>query len=137
MTDERSFLTNQCQTLEGVDHSRNRQSKAHSFCFSRKLNPTSVVWESKRQVASPNTHFRFALAGTNTIGIVCALCKKNCEKGSFSCCHFRRNEAAIVGSAAFFMNSVPCELAHECAPSISAGAHTNDTAGETCSETKF
>ena len=50
MTDERSFLTNECQTLEGVDHSRNRQSKAHSFCFSRKLNPTSAAWESKRQL---------------------------------------------------------------------------------------
>ena len=30
------------------------------------------------------------------------LCKKSCEKGSFSCCHFCRNEAVIVGSAAFF-----------------------------------
>ena len=49
MTGERSFLTNECQTLEGVDHSRNRQSKAHSFCFSRKSKPTSVAWESKRQ----------------------------------------------------------------------------------------
>ena len=38
-----SFLTNKCQTSEGVDHSRNRQSEALSFCFSRKLQPTSVV----------------------------------------------------------------------------------------------
>ena len=51
---------------------------------------------------SPNAPFRFALAGTNTTGVVCALCKKNREKGSFFRCHFRRNEAVIVGSAAFF-----------------------------------
>ena len=37
------FLTNKCQTSEGVDHSRKRQSKAHSFYFSRKLNHTRVV----------------------------------------------------------------------------------------------
>ena len=43
MTDERSFLTNECQTLEGVDHSRNGQSKAHSFCFGRKLKPTGAA----------------------------------------------------------------------------------------------
>ena len=48
--DKRSFLTNKCQTLEGVDHSRNRWSEAHSFCFSRKLKPTSVAQESKRQI---------------------------------------------------------------------------------------
>ena len=95
MTDEWSFLTNECQTLEGVDHSRNGQSKAHSFCFSRKLKPTSTAQESKQQVTSPNAPFRFALAGTNTIGIVCVLCKKNCEKGSFSRCHFRQNKAAL------------------------------------------
>ena len=89
------FLTNECQTLEGVGNSRNRQSKAHSFCFSQKLKPTSVVWESKRQVASPNTPFRFALAGTNTIGIVCALRKKNREKGSFSCCLFCRTKPSL------------------------------------------
>ena len=52
---------------------------------------------------SPNTQLRFALAGTNAIGIVCVLCKKNCEKGSFCCCLFCRNEAVIVGFAAFFM----------------------------------
>ena len=40
MHDRRTvFLTNKCQTSKGVDHSWNRQSKAHSFCFSRKLNP--------------------------------------------------------------------------------------------------
>ena len=37
---------NKCQTLEGIDHSRNRQSIAHSFCFSRKLKPTSAVLSS-------------------------------------------------------------------------------------------
>ena len=40
------FLTNKCQTSEGVNHFRNRQSEAHSFCFSRKLNPTRVAQES-------------------------------------------------------------------------------------------
>ena len=50
----------------------------------------------------PKHTSRFALAGTNTIGIVRVLCKKNREKGSFSHCLFCRNEAVIVGSAAFF-----------------------------------
>ena len=54
-----------------------QQSKAHSFCFGRKSKPTSVAQESKRQVGSPNAPFRFALAGTNAIGIVCVLCKKD------------------------------------------------------------
>ena len=41
MHDRRTaFLTNKkCQTSEGVDHSQNRQSKAHSFYFSQKSNP--------------------------------------------------------------------------------------------------
>ena len=43
------FLTNKCQTLEGVDHSWNGQSEAHSFCFGRKLNHTRVAQESERQ----------------------------------------------------------------------------------------
>ena len=50
MQDERSFLTNGCQTLEGVDHSRNGWIKAHSFHFSRKLKPTSAAQESKRHL---------------------------------------------------------------------------------------
>ena len=40
---------------------------------------------------------------TNAIGIMRALCKKNREKGLFSCCLCCRNEAVIAGSAAFFM----------------------------------
>ena len=49
MTDTRTvFLTNKCQTSEGVDHSRNGQSKAHSFCFSRKLNHTRAAQEWMR-----------------------------------------------------------------------------------------
>ena len=50
----------------------------------------------------PKHTFCFTLAGTNTVGIVHVLCEKNREKGSFCCCHFCRNEAVIVGSAAFF-----------------------------------
>ena len=50
----------------------------------------------------PKYTFRFALAGTNTVGIVRVLCKKNREKGPLRRCHFCRNEAVIVGSAAFF-----------------------------------
>ena len=102
------FLTNECQTLEGVDHSRNRQSKAHSFCFSRKLKPTSVAQESKRQVMIPNTHFSLCACGTNAIGVVCALCEKNRGKGLFCCCLFCRNEAVIVSSVAF---SIPVSFA--------------------------
>ena len=62
-----------------------------------------MVWESERQVTSPKYTFRFALAGTNAVGVVRVLCKKNREKGPLRCCHFCRNEAVIVGSAAFFM----------------------------------
>ena len=50
----------------------------------------------------PKCTFRFALAGTNAIGIVRVLREKKREKGLFSCCLFCRNEAVIVGSAAFF-----------------------------------
>ena len=75
------FLTNKCQTLEGVDHFRNRQSEAHSFYFSWKLNPTRVAQESKRQVATPKCTSRFALAGTNTVSVVRVLCKKSCGLG--------------------------------------------------------
>ena len=39
--------------------------------------------ESKRQVASPNAPFRFALAGTNAIGVVRALSKRIVKKDRF------------------------------------------------------
>ena len=42
------LFPDKCQTLEGVDQFGNRQSKAHSFCFSRKLTPTWAVQESER-----------------------------------------------------------------------------------------
>ena len=71
----------------------------------------------------PKHTFRFALAGTNAIGVVRVLCKKNCEKGLFSCCLFCRNEAIIVGSAAFFM---PVSFACCSHPTIAASKlHVN------------
>ena len=76
------FLMNKCQTSEGVDHFWNGWSKAHSFHFSRKSNPTGGAQESETTGCEPKHTFRFALAGTNTIGIVHVLCKKNCEQGS-------------------------------------------------------
>ena len=82
------FLTNKCQTLEGVDHSQNRQSKAHSFCFSRKLNPTGAAQESERQVTSPNTPFALRLrARMPLVSCVCCakrIVKKDCFLAVFS-----------------------------------------------------
>ena len=71
------FLTNKCQTSEGVDHFRNRQSKAHSFYFSRKLNPHQSSTGVRTTGHEPKCTFRFALAGTNAIGVVRVLCTKS------------------------------------------------------------
>ena len=79
--------------------------------------------DSERQVTSPKHTFRFALAGTNAVGIVRVLCKKNREKGPLRRCHFCRNEAVIVGSAAFF---TPVSLARCSHPTVAASEfHVN------------
>ena len=77
------FFTNECQTLEGVDHSRNRQSKAHSFCFSRKLKPTSMAQESKRQVTSPNAPLALRLRARTLLVSWVGCAKRAVKKDRF------------------------------------------------------
>ena len=50
---------------------------------------------------SPNAPFRFALAGTNAIGVVCALCKKNCEKGFFLAVIFAETNPPLLALLPF------------------------------------
>ena len=53
-------------------------------------------------------YFQHGLADTNAIGVVRALCEKNREKGSFSCCLFCRNEA--VNHDANSTDLISCRL---------------------------
>ena len=127
----RTVFCAQMTDLGGSYPFRDRQSKAHSFCFGRKLNPHWSSTGVRTTGYEPKCTFRFAFAGTNAIGIVCALCKKNREKGLFSCCLFCRNEAVIVGSAAFF---TPVSFACCGCPTVAASGfcmnfllHTQET----------